>query len=48
MGVREIKYLIIMSIIAAFLALWFSYKSVDTNEKLKKFQEELKKDINKI
>lgn len=41
MGVREIKYLIIMSIIALSLALWFSYKSCATNEKLKKFQEKI-------
>lgn len=42
MGVKELKYLIIMSIIALSLALWFSYKSGTTNQKLKKFQEKIK------
>lgn len=42
MGVREWKYLIIMAFIALFLALWFTYKSFETNEKLKKFQDSLR------
>jgi|GEM_PF-5477067 len=39
MGVKDWKYLIIMAFIALFLALWFTHKSFETNDKLKEFQD---------
>lgn len=49
MGVRELKYLLIMAMIALFFAFLLTYNKcntfIKTNEKLKEFQEKLKADI---